>query len=358
MSENDPLIDRRTCLKAAAPLLVGAITAAEAGAMAQSTRPAGGDFRSRLLECLGGPWPERNRVEDLSVRAEAEPVKKDGYTLEQVSFASVGDPLEPGDRILAYVLIPDGVSAKKPAPAVAVWHQHNGAWHIGASEPAGLAGSPMHQTGVALAREGYVVVCPDALCFGKRQDPAGKLKRGDYERWQFLRYTVAGKCLAWKDILDMKRTVDYLAARPEVNADRIGCYGHSMGSTHTWMVGPWEPRLRCLVGNCCLPTYKAIEQYKLLHCFENFVPGLAQYGDTPDIAGLIAPRRLHLNFGEKDGGSPIEEVRRAIPVISAAYAAAGAKDRFTWFIEDGAGHVLSEAMWARAKECFALELKT
>ena len=145
-------------------------------------------------------------------------------------------------------------------------------------------------------------------------------------------------------------------SRPEVKADRIGCYGHSMGSTHTWMVGPWEPRLRCLVGNCCLPTYKAIEQYKLLHCFENFIPGLGRYGDTPDIAGLIAPRRLHLNFGEKDGGSPIDEVRRGVEKISAAYAGAGAKERFTYFVEEGAGHVLSEAMWGKVKECFTGEL--
>ena len=36
----------------------------------------------------------------------------------------------------------------------------------------------------------------------------------------------------------------------EVVKDRIGCYGPSMGSTHTWLVGPWEPRLKCLVGNC------------------------------------------------------------------------------------------------------------
>ncbi len=350
-------IDRRTCLKASAPLILGAISGKEAGAMDQAGGPAGGDFRSRLLACLGGPWPDLGRVDELAVRVEAEPEKKQGYTLEQVSFASVGDPLESGDRIPAYVLIPDGVGAKKPAPAVAVWHQHNGAWQIGASEPAGVAGSAMHQTGVALAREGYVVICPDALCFGKRQDPAGKLKRGDYERWQFLRYTVAGKCLAWKDILDMKRTVDYLVSRSEVRADRIGCYGHSMGSTHTWMVGPWEPRLKCLVGNCCLPTYNAIEKYKLLHCFENFIPGLAKYGDTPDIAGLIAPRRLHLNFGEKDGGSPIDEVRRGIEVISAAYARAGLNDRFTFFIDQGAGHVLSEAMWEKVKESFAAELK-
>jgi dienelactone hydrolase len=179
-----------------------------------------GDFRSHLLACLGGPWPDA-RIEQLQVRVEAEPVKKEGYTLEHVSFSAFGDPIQPTDRIPAFVLVPDGVDSKHPAPAVAVWHQHNGAWQNGKTEPAGLLGSPMHHTGVALAQLGYVVICPDALCFGERQDQSGKLKRGDYERWQFLRYTVAGKCLAWKDILDMKRTLDYLVSRLDVIATRI-----------------------------------------------------------------------------------------------------------------------------------------
>jgi dienelactone hydrolase len=267
-------------------------------------------------------------------------VQKDGYRVESVTYE-----VEPGDRVPAYVLIPDGVDANYPAPAVAVWHQHNGAWHLGAIEPAGLAGSAMHHTGVALAKEGYVVICPDALCFGQRQSP--HLKGGDYERFEFLRYVVAGKCMAWKNILDMRRAIDYLCTRPEVNQDRIGCYGHSMGSTFTWLVGPWEPRLKCLVSNCCLPTYAAIHRTHILHCFPNFIPGLQPYGDTPGIAALIAPRPLHLNFGETDGGSPIEEVRQAVKTIGLAYEAAGAADHFSYFIEPNTGHVLSDAMWSR-----------
>ena len=168
-----------------------------------------------------------------------------------------------------------------------------------------------------------------------------------------LALVVAGRSMAWKNILDMRRAIDYLVTRPEVKSDALGCYGHSMGSTHAWLVGPWEPRLKCIVGNCCLPTYAAIHRAKLLHCFPNFIPGLHQYGDTPDIAGLIAPRALHLNFGEKDDGSPIEEVRQGIETIAAAYKAAGAMDRFTWFIENNTGHVLSEAMWQRVRDVFA-----
>jgi hypothetical protein len=163
--------------------------------------------------------------------------------------------------------------------------------------------------------------------------------------------------MAWKNILDMKRAVDYLVSRPEVKADKLGCYGHSMGSTHTYMVGPWEERLKCLVGNCCLPTYKAIHREHMLHCFPNFVPGIFQYGDTPDIVALIAPRALHLNFGETDGGSPIDEVRNGLKIIANAYAAVHAEEKFSYYIEDGTGHVLSDEMWKRAKACFAKHLQ-
>jgi dienelactone hydrolase len=314
-------------------------------------RPAEADaavLRFRLLECLRGPWPEpRGLCPQLH-----KTVRQEGYRIEFVSYL-----VEPEDRVPALLLIPEGVDASHPAPAVAVWHQHNGEWHLGKSEPAGLAGNPMHHTGAALAREGYVVLCPDALCFEQRRDPLGVLEGGSFERFEFLRYVVQGQCMAWKNILDMRRAIDFLDSRLEVASDRMGCYGHSMGSTHTWLVGPWEPRLKCLVGNCCLPTYAAIHRTRLLHCFANFIPGLLQMGDTPEVCGLIAPRALHLNFGETDPGSPIEEVRPALRIISAAYEATGAPENFSYFVEPGAGHVLSETMWQRVVDCFQRHLR-
>ena len=304
------------------------------------------DLRAKLLSCLGGPWPEPCDLRPV-VR---ETIAKDGYRIESVTYEA-----EPGAPIPALLLVPDGISANHPAPAVAVWHQHNGAWKVGKVEPAGLAGSPMHHTGVALAKEGYVVLCPDALCFGERQSK--HLRGGEFERFEFLRYVVSGKCMAWKNILDMRRAVSYLCSRPEVQKEHIGCYGHSMGSTHTWLVGPWEPRLKCLVGNCCLPTYAGIHRTHLLHCFPNFIPGWFQYGDTPDIAGLIAPRALHLNLGETDRGSPIAEARQGLKTIAQAYQRAGAAENFTWFVEEGTGHVLSPEMWRRALACFQRHLR-
>ncbi len=355
-------VDRRqflksTTLKGAASLCAGnlvfqtsSINAAEPSeprgkALIDKMKPD--QMLSALGECLGGAWPQPGDLKPQLRKT----IQKDGYRIESLTYE-----VEAGDAVPAMLLIPDGVDAKHSAPAVAVWHQHAGQYHLGKSEPAGLEGNEMHHTGVALVKEGYVVLCPDALCFEERQDPGGKLKNGKYERFMFLEYVLKGQSLAWKNILDMRRAIDYLCSRAEVDDQRIGCYGHSMGSTHAWLVGPWEPRIKCVIGNCCLPTYEAIRKHKLLHCFPNFVPGWLQYGDTPEIASLIAPRALHLNLGELDGGSPIEEAKKGLSRIAAAYQRAGAADQFTHYIEAGAGHVLSAEMWQRTRQSFAKHL--
>ena len=336
-------LDRRGFIKDAG--LIGGLSTLLGGCLSSSNSVNdNGNFKEKLLTCLGGPWPEPCELKPQVKKK----VQKDGYRLEYLDYE-----VEEGDRVPAILLVPDSVKETKSAPAITIWHQHNGQWHLGKSEPAGLAGNPEHHTGVALAKLGYVVMCPDALCFEGRQDPEEKLKGGRYERYEFLRYVVAGKSMAWKNILDMRRAIDYLASRPEVDTNRMGCYGHSMGSTHTWLVGPWDERLKVLVANCCLPTYSAINRTKILHCFPNFIPGLHAFGDTPDIAALIAPRRLHINLGDKDFGTPIKEAKEGIERISQAYAEVDNENKFTHFIEPGAGHILSEKMWQHTKEAFA-----
>tara|TARA_Y100001934_G_scaffold283431_1_gene403208 strand:- start:4091 stop:4939 length:849 start_codon:yes stop_codon:yes gene_type:complete len=272
--------------------------------------------------------------------------KREGYELRWITYEG-----EPHDTIPAILLIPDGVNAKNPAPAVCVWHQHNGQWHLGKSEPAGLAGNPMHHTGVALAKLGFIVLCPDTLGFEDRAK-GFSLSGGNLERFLYLKYVIRGKTLAWKSIVDMRRAVDFLTSLAIVNSDSIGSYGHSMGSTHAYMVGPWEPRIKATVCNCCLPTYEAIEQNELLHCFHNYVTGIFPDADTPDIVSLIAPRAVHMNFGELDRGSPIKQVRAAMSKIRKTYESMHAESHFSFYIEKNAGHVLSETMWNRTRDFF------
>jgi hypothetical protein len=135
------------------------------------------ELLAKYEECLGGPFPEPSPL-NPQLR---ETQQKDGYRIESFTYEGL-----PGERIPALILIPDSATTSNPAPGIAVWHQHNGEYHLGKSEPAEIDGNPMHHTAVALVREGYVVLCPDALCFEERQDPTGKLKMERHLRYETI----------------------------------------------------------------------------------------------------------------------------------------------------------------------------
>ena len=263
---------------------------------------SGGPTKGRLLQCLGGAWPRGGPLEPVLEGSE----QKDGYRLERITYLA-----EPGERVAAYLLLPDDASQKRPAPGVCVWHQHNGAYEVGKDEPAGLKLGPMHHTGVALAREGYAVLCPDAAGFGERNG-RGRLHGRDLEHYLFGMYVAEGKCLAWKNILDMRRAVDLdrespRSGRPPAGLLRPlhGFHTHLAGRT----VGAAAEGARRQLLHADLRRHGAYRPDPLL---PQLIPGWRRYGDIPDIVGMIAPRALHLNFGETDSGSPIEEVKAGV----------------------------------------------
>lgn len=82
------------------------------------------------LHALLGPWPERCPAAATVVRREP----LDGYERREVRY-DVG----PGERIAAYVLVPDGATR---APALFCHHQHASDFGVGKSEVVGLGGDP------------------------------------------------------------------------------------------------------------------------------------------------------------------------------------------------------------------------
>jgi dienelactone hydrolase len=300
-------------------------------------------FREHALRALGGGWPDQADLNTETLQV----ADKGDYTAELLRYRT-----EPDEWTQAWLLLPKGDPAGFEAgrPAVALWHQHNDEYHLGKSESAGFAGNPAQHIGPLLAREGYVVLCPDALCFEGRRHPV--LGGRDFERHMAMRYLAAGKSLAWKNIKDCRRAVDCLCGRPEVNPNRIGCCGHSLGSTFTWLTGAWDERLVCMVGNCCMPSQASMDANHLNHSYSNYIPGLGLYGDIPEYVALIAPRRLHLNFGAHDRLNPAAFIEKELPSVQAGYREAGAEDAFSWFIDPEAGHELSAAMKERLLQVF------
>jgi dienelactone hydrolase len=295
----------------------------------RSSRP--GLDRARLLGMLGDTpaappplAPERVEQVDLG-----------DVVREKVTYA-----VEAGERVPAYVFIPKGTG---PFPAVLCHHQHGGEFHVGKDGPAGLGSTPDQHYAVELARRGYVTIVADALAFGERQDPTGKLKKGEYERFEALHRITEGKSLQGKYVWDARRALDYLETRTEVDGARIGMIGHSLGGQETLFTTAIDTRIRAAVSSCGFGSLRVLARDHILHNFALFVPGLAAAGDYGAVLALVAPRPFLVAARSEDPIFPMEGIEETVAGGRAAYAAAGVPDHLGTFYEPGP-HQFSPAM--------------
>jgi len=283
-------------------------------------------FRRVLRRCLGR-IPERSALRPSVAERAAVP----GGVREKVSYA-----VERGERVWAYLFLP---AKPGPHPAVLCVHQHHRQFHLGKSEPAGLAGDPEQFYALELAARGYVTLAPDAIGFEERQHPA--LQGQDYERFEANRRLTEGSCLQTKMLWDLKRALDYLAARREVDARRIGCLGHSLGGQETLFLCALDRRVAVGVSSCGFSSYRALFDGAINHNFAAYVPRLLQYGDLDRVLGLVAPRPFLALAGKDDPIFPLAGVRATVGKARAAYG--GAADHLRLRVFPG-GHGFSAPM--------------
>lgn len=192
---------------------------------------------------------------------------------QTVSFKS-GD-----ETVSAYLALPDGTGKH---PAVIVIHEW---WGLN---------DWVKEQAQNLAQEGYVALAVD-LYRGKSattRDEAHELSRGLPQD---------------RGVRDLKAALDYLAARPDVKADKIGSTGWCMGGGYSIQLALAEPRLAaCIINYGALPT------------------------DAAAIAKIKAP--VLGNFGADDRGIPPASVHAFEEAMKAAGKSIDAK------IYDGAGH--------------------
>lgn len=104
---------------------------------------------------------------------------------------------------------------------------------VGHGAPGNCSGYATMTMGLAMAKAGAVTICLDAPFARRQADP--------------LTFTVQDSIDQVQFIVDLRRGVDFLAARNDVDRARIGYIGNSFGgATGTLFVGV-EPRVRAAV---------------------------------------------------------------------------------------------------------------
>jgi dienelactone hydrolase len=220
---------------------------------------------------------------------------------------------------------------------------------LGKAEPAGLAGDPMYAYGRDLAARGYVVLCPDLLCFEERRQAGGggrhaahsRLAGDEYERFEFTRRVLTGSCLQAKYLHDLTCAVDLLASLPTVNRERLGVIGHSLGGLQALWLAWYDARIRAAVSSCGFGLVATLVRERINHGFATYVPGLLGVGDLDRVAAAVAPRAFLLTAGERDPLFPIDGVREVVATARRQYAEVGVPERFQAILFPG-GHSFPE----------------
>jgi Abhydrolase family len=227
--------------------------------------------------------------------------KGDGYTLEHLELDLNG--IEPVPAIL---LIPEKL--QKPAPGLLYIHAHGGTYELGKEELLkGRKVLPAYAP--VVAEKGIVTLAIDSWCFsGRQRNPNGR----DGEWDAFKKMIWYGQVLFGMMMFDEYRAASYLISRPEVDRNRIGAFGLSMGSTKAWWLAALDPRVKLCIDLCCLTDFEELIKINNLkgHGIYYYVPGLLKDFQTHQINELIVPRaHLSLN-GRRDLLTPPAGVER------------------------------------------------
>jgi Prolyl oligopeptidase family len=272
------------------------------------------DWPARRAEILEfwhgamGAWPEiisQPKVEIL------ETTERENFTQHKIEFLWTPTELTEG-----YLLVPEGPTVPRPA-VVTVYY-----------EPETLIGegSENRDFALALARRGFVT-----LAIGTREASAAKtysiywpsLENAKVQPLSMLAYAAAN---AWQ----------VLAARPEVDAKRIGIVGHSFG-------GKWAMFASCLYDQfaCAAwsdpgivfddrdsvnywepwylgyhaPPWRARGMPTVVNPIHGLYPELRASGhDLTELHALMAPRPFLVSGGSEDPPSRWAPLRHSIAV--------------------------------------------
>lgn len=295
-------------------------------------------IRAELWKLLGQlpPRPKVPAVKTLSVE------DRGAYKLEKFSFDNGAGAVVPG-----YLLLPKNATGK--SPAILYCHRHGGLYNLGKEELFETGHLP-EPPGPALVSHGYVVIAIDAYCFGERngQGPDGPAEKGTEGEWSAAKFNLwVGRSLWGMIVRDDLMALDYLASRPEVDADRIGVTGMSMGATRSWWLVGLDDRLKTGVPVCCLTRGQNLIDNGLLsaHGIYYFVPGILTHFDAEAIVSLLAPRPVLFLDGDRDINAPVDGIRAIQAAVRPIYRLFGQEENFQSIIYPNQEHHYSPEMW-------------
>ena len=302
--------------------------------------------RQKVFDCMLAPPPApANSQSSIFNSKLLYEEQRDGYRALKLEIR-----LSRYYTVPAYVLIPDG---KGPFPAINALHDHGAHLFIGKEKmirPLTCEDSTVVNdarewadnlyegqfVGDYLARHGYVVFSADAPMWGERGQQEGP-RRDRYDM-------IAGNMMMYGIDLSAYMTYDdisgteFLAQMPEVDPQRIGCMGCSMGAYRAWMLSALSDRIKAGAAICWMVTTDEQMSFKYSRTenggFANCFPGLRRWLDYPHVASIACPKAMLFVNGSQDKLFPVAGVEKAFNIMHDVWKSQNADDRLETEIWD------------------------
>jgi dienelactone hydrolase len=324
-----PINERLRAFEAAAPLAMQF-----RGTTADDARRWQAEFAAKLRERLGSHQPPAQYECLVERRVELPTHVRE----ECVLTADAVAPLP------FHLLLPRREASAPSArrPGILAIHGHG---DFGHDSIAGIDDAPERRAeidkfkydyGLKLVERGYVVAAPCLTPFGRRLG-TDTIKRGDACTLVHLQLQHLGKLLIAENLRDCLWTLDFLANHAVVDAGRLGCVGLSYGGRMTTLTAALDPRIRVAVIGGAMNTF---QERALIGSTSGcqVIPGLLNYGDMPEVGGLIAPRPCVWTVGETDRLLDPAWVELFRERLARVYAALGSADQL-YIDRFAGGHV-------------------
>ena len=248
--------------------------------------------RTKVWELIGGK-PDSTPLNAITTGK----IEREHYRIEKIIFES-----QPGFYVTTHLYIPKHGSGPYPVILAPVGHA-----------PEAKSYQSYQILFQNLARQGFAVFTFDPPGQGERLqylDPLtnGSLygPTGEHDRfgWPAL---LIGSTTTQFEAWDGIRALDYVLKRPEIDATRVGCCGHSGGGTQTMFLCALDPRIHFAVvveghtENLAGSDYQPPGAYA--DAEQNLIGGLKASIDRGDLLAAFAPKPLLICYTPVDTGT-------------------------------------------------------
>ncbi|MDZ4820283.1 MAG: PVC-type heme-binding CxxCH protein, partial [Planctomycetota bacterium] len=274
-----------------------------------------------------GPLPDRSKLPAPTVR------KLDEQNELRFKRQSILVRIDEHDQVPAYLYLPKNRPDGQRLPAIIALHQ---TIRHGKKEVDGQ-GTPDQAYARELANRGYVVLAPDYPSFGDYQC--------DFTDKRFVSGTIRG-------IYNHMRCVDLLVSMPEVDPQRIGAIGHSLGGHNAMFLAAFDQRIAATVSSCGWTPFHDYYYGKLDGWTPiRYMPRIrTEYGMSADrlpfdfyeVVAAFAPRAFLSVSPLHDVNFDVAGVKKGILAAKAVYRLLGAEDALQVRCPD-CGHAFPDA---------------